>query len=264
MNIYLVTLAVLLGVAVIAWIASLVTKDVSFVDSLWSIFFLIAALIFATNTDAVSARGFVVLALVAVWSIRLSLHITIRNWGEDEDYRYKAIRAKNSPGFEFKSLYIVFGLQAVLAWIIATPLAPAIASAVPVGIFDSVAILLWTVGFVFEAVGDYQLKQFKGNPENKGKVLDTGLWRFTRHPNYFGEFCIWWAFWLFALAAGAWWTVFAPLLISVLLLKVSGVAMLEKTIGERRPKYADYIRRTNSFFPGPRRGSGVSHEAKSS
>ena len=264
MNIYLVTLAVLLGVAVIAWIASLVTKDVSFVDSLWSIFFLIAALIFATNTDAVSARGFVVLALVAVWSIRLSLHITIRNWGEDEDYRYKAIRAKNSPGFEFKSLYIVFGLQAVLAWIIATPLAPAIAAAAPVGWIDAVAILLWTVGFVFEAVGDYQLKQFKGNPENKGKVLTTGLWRFTRHPNYFGEFCIWWAFWLFALAAGAWWTVFAPLLISVLLLKVSGVAMLEKTIGERRPKYADYIRRTNSFFPGPRRGSGVSHEAKSS
>lgn len=264
MNIYLITLTVLLGVAVIAWIASLVTKDVSFVDSLWSIFFLIAALVFATNTAAVFARGFVVLALVAVWSIRLSLHITIRNWGEDEDYRYKAIRAKNSPGFEFKSLYIVFGLQAVLAWIIATPLAPAIAAAAPVGLIDAVAILLWTVGFVFEAVGDYQLKQFKGKPENKGKVLDTGLWRFTRHPNYFGEFCIWWAFWLFALAAGAWWTVFAPLLISVLLLKVSGVAMLEKTIGERRPMYADYIRRTNAFFPGPRRGPGTSHEVKSS
>lgn len=253
MSIYLITLAVLLGTAVAAWAVSLVTRDVSFVDSLWSIFFLIAATVFAVTADSLTLRGMIVFALVAIWSLRLSLHITIRNWGEDEDYRYQEIRKKNSPNFEFKSLYIVFGLQAVLAWIIATPLNPAIATATTIGLLDIAAIALWTVGFLFEAVGDYQLNRFKADPDNKGKVLDTGLWRYTRHPNYFGEFCIWWAFWLFALAGGAWWTVFAPLLMSFLLLKVSGVAMLEKTISNRRPKYAEYIRRTNAFFPGPRR-----------
>ncbi|MGI9233936.1 MAG: DUF1295 domain-containing protein [Woeseiaceae bacterium] len=264
MTIYWITLAILLGTAVVAWTVSLVTNDVSFVDSLWSIFFLVAAIVFAFNADELGPRSMTVLALVAIWSIRLSLHITVRNWGEDEDYRYQLIRENNSPGFAFKSLYIVFGLQAVLAWIIATPLYPAIASNLSLGVIDAVAIGLWIVGFLFETVGDYQLAAFKADPSNKGRVLETGLWRYTRHPNYFGEFCIWWAFWLFALATGAWWTVFAPLLISLLLLKVSGVAMLERTISDRRPKYAEYIQRTNAFFPGPRRKASLSGEVHSS
>jgi steroid 5-alpha reductase family enzyme len=264
MSIYLLTLAVLLGTAVLAWSFSLFTKDVSFVDSLWSIFFLIAAVVFATSADTLSVRGMIVLLLVAIWSIRLSLHITVRNWGEEEDHRYQAIRKNNSPNFQFKSLYIVFGLQAVLAWIIAAPLNPAITGTTAMALPDLLAIALWTVGFIFEAVGDSQLKAFKGDSANKGKVLDTGLWRYTRHPNYFGEFCIWWAYWLFAFAAGAWWTVFAPLLMSFLLLKVSGVAMLEKTISNRRPKYAEYIRRTNAFFPGPSRAADMTKEARTS
>jgi len=263
MSIYLVTLGVLIATAVLAWAVSLVTRDVSFVDSLWSVFFLIAALIFAVNAGELSVRGMIVLALVAIWSIRLSLHITVRNWGEGEDSRYQAISAKNSPGFAFKSLYIIFGLQAVLAWIISIPLNAAIAVAGPIHLVEAVAIILWTTGFIFEAVSDHQLRAFKADPANEGKVLDTGLWRYSRHPNYFGEFCIWWAFWLFALSSGAWWTVFAPLLMSFLLLKVSGVALLEKTIGDRRPKYADYIRRTNAFFPGPRRGPESTREAQS-
>lgn len=114
-------------------------------------------------------------------------------------------------------------------------------------------MLLFLTGLLFEAGGDYQLARFKADVANRGRVLDTGLWRYTRHPNYFGDFCIWWAFYLFAVAAGAWWTIAAPLLMSLLLLKVSGVAMLEKTIAERRPRYAQYIARTNAFFPGPRR-----------
>ncbi|MGI9238015.1 MAG: DUF1295 domain-containing protein [Woeseiaceae bacterium] len=264
MTIYFMALALLLGTAFVAWTVSLVTRDVSFVDSLWSIFFLVAAIVFAFNADTLGSRSMVVLTLVALWSIRLSLHITVRNWGEEEDYRYQIIREKNSPGFAFKSLYIVFGLQAILAWIIATPLYPAIAASMSFGVVDAIAIGLWVVGFLFEAVGDYQLAAFKADLSNKGRVLDTGLWRYTRHPNYFGEFCIWWAFWLFALAAGAWWTVFAPLLMSFLLLKVSGVAMLERTISHRRPKYAEYVRRTNAFFPGPRRSASVTGEAHSS
>lgn len=253
MSIYLLALASILAICVVAWAVSVAIKDVSFVDSLWSLFFLVAAIVFALDVDALSARAMIVLALVTIWSARLSLHITVRNWGQEEDYRYQAIRANNEPGFAFKSLYIVFGLQGVLAWIVCAPLLPAISSGNAPGYLDAVAAVLWLAGFVFEVGGDYQLQQFKKDSANKGKVLDTGLWALTRHPNYFGEFCMWWAFWLFAVAAGAWWTVFAPLLISFLLLKVSGVAMLEKTIGKRRPKYEEYVRRTNAFFPGPRR-----------
>lgn len=141
----------------------------------------------------------------------------------------------------------------MLAWIIVIPLLPAIRSAATLNAVDIAALLLFAVGFLFEAVGDWQLSRFKARERSEGQVLDTGLWRYTRHPNYFGEFCIWWAFWLFAAAAGAWWTVYAPVLMSFLLLRVSGVAMLEKDIGERRPAYAEYIRSTNAFFPGPRR-----------
>ena len=257
MTIYLTALGVILLIAAAAWVVSVLIDDVSFVDSLWSLFFLVAAIVFAVELESLSTRALLVLALVAIWALRLSLHITVRNWGEPEDYRYQAIRANNEPGFVVKSLYIVFGLQGVLAWIVAAPLLPAMTAGSALGVLDFVAVALWLVGFVFEAVGDFQLGRFKADPESRGRVLNTGLWRYTRHPNYFGEFCIWWAFWLFAVAAGAWWTVFSPILMSFLLLRVSGVAMLEKTIGERRPEYAEYVRSTNAFFPGPvREGSG--------
>lgn len=249
---YSIALIVILGFAVLSWLLSVVKKDVSFVDSLWSLFFLIAALIFALDVPSISPKGLLVLALVAIWSLRLSIYITARNWGEPEDYRYQTIRANNEPGFAFKSLYIVFGLQGVLAWLVALPLLPAITSANTLTPVDLFAVALWLLGFVFEAGGDYQLARFKAREDSKGRVLDTGLWRYTRHPNYFGEFCMWWAFYLFAVASGGWWSIASPLLISFLLLKVSGVAMLEKTISHRRPKYAEYIRRTNTFFPGPR------------
>lgn len=247
---YFTGLAVILVVGVGGWLFSLYTKDVSFVDSLWSLFFLIGAGVYALAPDTLSPRGWLVLVLVAIWALRLSIYITARNWGEPEDHRYQKIRQNNEP-FWIKSLYIVFGLQGVLAWIISLPLFVAITSGGEPGLVDALAFALWCVGIVFEAGGDYQLARFKRNPDKKGKVLDSGLWRYTRHPNYFGDFCVWWAFYLFALAAGGWWTIVSPLLMSFLLLKVSGVAMLEKDIGERRPKYRDYIERTNAFFPGP-------------
>ena len=260
---YFLALAIILGVGAIAWLVSVVIRNVAFVDSLWSLFFLVAALTFAFAADSLGPRGMLVTILVAIWAIRLSVYITARNWGEPEDYRYQAIRAKNDPGFAFKSLYIVFGLQGVLAWIIALPLLPAILSPGNIGPVEIVATLLWLTGIVFEAGGDYQLSRFKADESNKGRVLDTGLWRYTRHPNYFGDFCIWWAFYLFAVAAGGWWTIASPLLMSFLLLKVSGVAMLEKTISDRRPEYADYIRRTNAFFPGFPRNETTSRSAQS-
>ena len=250
---YIIALLVILTVSAASWLLSVIKKDVSFVDSLWSLFFLIAAVVFALQAQPLSARGLIVLALVTIWALRLSIYITARNWGEQEDYRYQSIRANNEPGFAIKSLYIVFGLQGVLAWLVALPLLPAISSDSALNWIDLIAATFWFVGFVFEAGGDYQLSRFKARKDSAGRVLDTGLWRYTRHPNYFGDFCIWWSFFLFSVAVGGWWSIISPLLMSLLLLKVSGVAMLEKTITNRRPKYAEYIHRTNAFFPGPRR-----------
>lgn len=262
LHIYLLALAAMLIFASVAWIYSVLRSDVSIVDSLWSLFFLLGSVVFASTAGELSERGVLLLVLVAVWSLRLSTYITLRNRGEPEDYRYQTIRANNEPHFWLKSWYIVFGLQAALAWIICLPLLPAITVVSPLGWLDAVALLLFLVGLSFEAGGDYQLARFKADPANKGRVLDTGLWRYTRHPNYFGDFCIWWAFYLFAVAVGAWWSIVAPLLMSLLLLKVSGVAMLERTIASRRPEYAQYIERTNAFFPGPRRAAGFAAGAK--
>jgi steroid 5-alpha reductase family enzyme len=251
LGIYASGLAVGLVIAVSAWLVSVAKQDVSIVDSLWSLFFLALTITYVVMAPALSERAYLVLFVVTVWAVRLSLFITLRNWGEPEDRRYQAIRADNEPGFWLKSLYIVFGLQAILAWIISLPLLGVVLGASPLGWLDFVAVALWLVGFGFEAIGDQQLARFKADPANRGQVLDSGLWRYTRHPNYFGETCIWWAFYLFALAAGAWWTIIGPLLMTFLLLRVSGVTLLEKDISERRPAYRDYIRRTNAFFPGP-------------
>jgi len=248
---YLWTLPALLALAGLTWLISLARRDVSIVDSIWSLFFLAAAGSYAWQAGASGIRATLVLSLVAVWALRLSVYITARNWGEGEDYRYRQIRENNEPHFALKSLFIVFGLQAVLAWIISVPLLVAVSNPAPLGVVDALALGLWLVGIVFEAGGDFQLSRFKADPANRGKVLDAGLWAYTRHPNYFGDACIWWAFYLFAFAAGGWWTFYAPALMTLLLLKVSGVATLEKTISSRRPGYEEYVRNTNAFIPGP-------------
>ncbi len=243
--------ALLFGVA--GWLVSLVRRDVSIVDSMWSLMFVISAVGYASQAGELGPRTSLVLAMLVIWALRLSIYIGWRNWGEEEDYRYQQIRKNNSPNFPLKSLYIVFGLQAVLAWFVSLPVLAAISGQAPLGLLDAVGVALWITGFFFESVGDFQLARFRANPENQGKVMRTGLWRFTRHPNYFGDFCVWWGFYLVAVSSGGWWTILSPLMMSFLLLKVSGVAMLEKTIASRRPKYADYIASTNAFFPGPSR-----------
>ena len=254
LNALILCLAAILMLAVVTWLLSLAKSDVSIVDSAWSGLILLAALVYATTLPQTGPRAAWVLALAALWSARLAGYITWRNWGEPEDRRYREIRARNQPNFEWKSLYLVFGLQGVLAWIVSSSLLAALASPRPLNLLDAFGVVLIVFGFAFETIGDWQLARFKGDPANRGKVMDSGLWRYTRHPNYFGEFCVWWGFYLAALAGGGWWSVVSPLLMSVLLLKVSGVTLLEKDIGERRPAYRDYISRTSAFFPGPRRG----------
>ncbi|MCU0975798.1 MAG: DUF1295 domain-containing protein [Steroidobacteraceae bacterium] len=253
LGLWLAALAALAVFAVAGWLLSLPLRNVSIVDSMWSLMFLLAALAYVAGQAAPGPRAWLVIALVTAWSLRLAAYITWRNHGHGEDFRYQKIRANNEPGFAFKSLYIVFGLQAGLAWVISLPLLAAINSTTPLGWLDAAGVALWLVGMVFEAGGDWQLTRFKADPANRGEVLDTGLWRYTRHPNYFGDFCVWWGLFLIALAGGGWWSAAGPLLMSFLLLKVSGVALLEKDIGERRPAYRDYVRRTNAFFPAPPR-----------
>jgi steroid 5-alpha reductase family enzyme len=195
------------------------------------------------------------LVLVALWAARLTVYIARRNRGAPEDRRYASMRAAHGPGFWWKSLYLVFGLQAILAWVISLPLLAAILGVRSLGWLDYLALALWLVGLAFEALADRQLAEFKSRPENAGQVMDRGLWRYTRHPNYFGEACMWWGLYLFALAAGGWWSLPAPILMTWLLLRVSGVRLLEQDIGERRPGYRDYVRRTNAFIPGPPRSA---------
>jgi steroid 5-alpha reductase family enzyme len=252
-GLWISALPVLLVAATLTWLLSLPLRNVGIVDSLWSLLFFAAAVVYGLGCDPRTPRLAFVLWMVVLWAGRLSIYITARGIGKGEDHRYQAIRARNEPGFQFKSLYLVFWLQALLAWIISLPLLGAFASNRPLGLLDFLGIALWVVGFVFESVGDWQLARFKKNPANAGAVMDRGLWHYTRHPNYFGEFCIWWGFWLIALSAGAWWSIVGSGLMSYLLLKVSGVTLLEKDIGNRRPRYADYVLKNNAFFPGPPR-----------
>ncbi|MBM3342014.1 MAG: DUF1295 domain-containing protein [Betaproteobacteria bacterium] len=242
-------LAALLALGVVTWVLSVIKRDVSIVDSVWSMLILLGAVVYAWALPADAPRTVLVMALAVVWALRLCAYITWRNWGEPEDRRYQDIRARNQPRFEWKTLYLVFGVQAVLAWVVSLSLLAALSSARPWGWLDTLGVAIILFGIVFETIGDFQLAAFKAEPQNRGRVMDRGLWRYTRHPNYFGEFCVWWGFYVIALSAGGWWTVVSPLLMSILLLKVSGVTLLEKDIAERRPTYRDYIARTNAFFP---------------
>jgi steroid 5-alpha reductase family enzyme len=242
---------------VVTWVASVVTKDASLVDRVWGLAFVVLAWTYAVVGGVWSMRTWLVLLLVSVWGLRLSAFITWRNWGHGEDARYAAMRNKRPDTFARRSLVTVFLLQAVLAWVISLPLLAAVALEGPaLGPLDVVAVLLWVVGFTFEALGDQQLARFLGDPANRGRVMDRGLWRFTRHPNYFGDTVVWWSFLASALAVGAWWGAFGTVLMSVLIVKVSGVALTERRMGRpgsTREGYDEYVRRTNAFFPGPRR-----------
>lgn len=245
-------LAFIAVLAMCTWLASLVRRDVSLVDRVWPVLIAGGAAVYALLFPQIGLRGQVMLVLALVWGVRLCWYITLRNWGHGEDRRYQEIRARNQPNFAFKSLYLIFGLQMLLAWIVTAPLWVGLPSTAPFGMIDWAGMAIAVVGVMFETIGDAQMARFKGDPAHQGQVMDRGLWRYTRHPNYFGESATWWGLWLMAIGGAGWagaWSVVSPLLMTVLLLKVSGVSLLEKDIGERRPAYRDYIARTPAFFP---------------
>lgn len=254
-NLYFSAGGVILGCMVALWLLSLVTKNVSSVDIFWGAGFVIVAWFTALNlhqSQMLTWRGWLLTGLVTIWGTRLSLHIFARNHGQPEDFRYAAWREQYGQKWWWYSFFHVFGLQGLLLWVIAAPLTAGQTVGGSTGLhwLDALGVIVWLVGFFFEAVGDWQLAQFKKDPANRGKLMTSGLWRYTRHPNYFGDAAQWWGFWLIAAAAGAWWTVFSPILMTWLLVRVSGVAMLERSM-QTRPGYAEYARKTSAFFPWP-------------
>jgi len=242
----------ILGLMLSFWLLSLILKDSSIVDIIWGAGFVMSVWVAFLNTPAmINARHYLILILVTIWGLRLSLHIFFRNVGKGEDFRYAKWREENGKQWWWRSFFKVFLLQGLLMWLIASPLSAIQASTEPANsiFLDYIAIIIWLIGFFFEAFGDYQLTRFRANPSNKGKLLDYGVWRYTRHPNYFGDSAQWWAFYIIALAAGGWWTIFSPILMTHFLVNVSGVAMLEKSLIERKPGYKAYAERTNAFIP---------------
>jgi steroid 5-alpha reductase family enzyme len=240
----------------ILWLVSLARRDASIVDIWWGPGFVwIAAVACAVGRGGDVPRRALSLGLLALWGLRLGVYLFFRNRGAGEDYRYKAMRKRHGERFGLVSLATVFGLQGVLAWIVSWPVQVVHVSAGgPLGPLDLLGALLFAVGFAFEAVGDWQLARFKADPANAGRVMDRGLWRYTRHPNYFGDTLVWWGLFAIALATPAGrWTLLSPVLMSFLLLRVSGVPLLERGLRKRRPGYAEYALRTSAFFPLPPR-----------
>lgn len=251
-------LAAVLVLMTLTWAVAVLRHDVSLVDRVWGLSFVVLAVVYAAIGDGAAPRTALVLLLVVTWGSRLSWHITRRNWGSGEDARYAEMRRRRPESFPVTSLYRVFWLQAGLAWLISLPLAAALHRSEPATLrwLDLLGLLVWLVGFGFEAIGDRQLRRFLADPANRGAVLDRGLWRYTRHPNYFGDATLWWGYFLFALATGAWWTVIGPAVMTVLIVRVSGVALTDRRMasdGRTRRGYDEYVRRTNAFIPGPRR-----------
>lgn len=236
-----------------AWIVSLVAGRISVIDAFWGPgFVVIAGTSWLLRTKIASTDDYVLIGLVTLWATRLAVHLGIRIAGEShEDRRYASIRSKYEPHFWIKSLAIVFLLQGVIMWLVALPVTFGLSIDVaPSMAMLSAGVAVWAIGVFFEAVGDYQLAAFRRDTANQGKVLSTGLWGLTRHPNYFGDFAVWWGLWLVSAASGApLWTAISPAVMSLFLLKVSGVTLLERDIQERRPAYAEYVRRTSAFFP---------------
>jgi steroid 5-alpha reductase family enzyme len=250
---------VILVLMTLLWLVSLALKNSSIVDIFWGSGFVVTTwTAFALTPAGFPPRKLLICVLVTVWGLRLSLHLAMRNWGKPEDFRYQAWRREAGKAWWWRSFFKVFLLQGALMWIVGAPLLAAQISATPnrLTLIDFVAPPIWLVGFFFEAVGDWQLTRFKVNPANKGKLMSRGVWQYTRHPNYFGDATQWWGFYLLAFAAGGWWTIFAPIIMTGLLLRVSGVTLLEKTLKETKPGYKEYVETTSEFIPWfPRRKS---------
>lgn len=251
--IFLINAVAILAVAFVVWLISIPLKDVGIVDIFWGFGFAMVAWVTVGLTGNFSLHAIALATMVTLWGTRLGLYLAKRNLGGPEDSRYQSMRDKiGRDRFWWVSLFVVFWLQGVIMWVVSLPIQMGITASPTFQWLCLIGFAIWLTGLLFESIGDFQLARFKSNPENKGEVLDEGLWKYTRHPNYFGDFLVWWGLYAWvAFTGAALLSVIGPIVMSILLLKVSGVSLLEKTIEERRPGYRDYIRRTSPFFPWP-------------
>ena len=238
-----------LALMLVVWLVSLTLKDVSIVDIAWGLGFVFVAC--ATHFSSPTPRNDMLLPLLtSIWGIRLSTYLAWRKIGTQEDHRYRAMRDRHPRSFPYRSLLTVFALQGGLIWLVSLPLqtvGEAAGLSLPLSVFG---LSLWIVGFLFESIGDWQLADFRSDRSNEGKVMNRGLWRLTRHPNYFGDFLVWWGLWVLSFASGGpWWSAVGPVVMSVLLLRVSGVTLLETSLKGRKEGYDEYVAQTNAFFP---------------
>jgi steroid 5-alpha reductase family enzyme len=259
-QVYAIAAGAILGLVTVLWLVSLRLQDAGIVDIFWGIGFVVANwLYFGLTPEGFLARKWVVSVLVTIWGLRLSLRILLRNWGKPEDFRYRKWREEAGEKWWWQSYHRVFLLQGCLVCVISAPL---LAAQIGPSLdwftaLDGIGVAVWAIGFIFEAVGDWQLDRFRADPANQGKVLRTGLWRYTRHPNYFGDAAQWWAYYLLAVAAGGYWTFFSPIIMTELLTRVSGVKLLEETLTETKPGYREYVETTSPFVPWfPRKPKG--------
>ncbi|HKK42743.1 MAG TPA: DUF1295 domain-containing protein [Bacteroidales bacterium] len=251
-QVWIQALLLIIIMMTVLWIVSVILKNVSIVDLFWGPGFIAASLFYFLNTDGFYIRKVILLALVAIWGFRLFGYLSWRNAGKGEDFRYMEFRKKyGEKNYWWISFFQVFLLQGILMWLISAPLLGAqfYYHSAKINIFDIAGIVFWLIGFLFEAGGDFQLAMFRADPSNKGKVLDRGFWHYTRHPNYFGDASAWWGYGLICIAAGSYWAVLGSVLMTLLIIKVSGVALLEKSLNEKKPGYREYVEKTSSFIP---------------
>ena len=252
LSLFLQTSLIILSLVTLLWVWSVVIINVSIIDIFWGLGYVIVNSLYFFSSEVYNQRKIVLLILVAIWGLRLTVYLGWRNYGKQEDYRYQEFRKKYGPErYWWFSYFQVFLLQGTLIMIISLPFLGIHGdnNLNTLNLLDYIAIVFWLIGFLFETIGDYQLAKFKSNPNNKGNVLNSGLWRYTRHPNYFGDATVWFAYALFSIAAGSYWFIIGPIIMVFLIIKVSGVALLEDTLKDTKPKYKEYIQKTNSFFP---------------
>ncbi len=247
----------LLAVGVVLGVTFLVALRLgrhAVVDVAWGLGFVsVAVAAFLTSAgEGDGLRRSLLLAMTALWGLRLAVHIGRRSRGHGEDPRYEAMMAKapgNPTWFAFRRVYLT---QGAIMWFVSLPVQVGSFETPAVGWLVWLGVAVWAVGLFFETIGDAQLQRFRDDPDSKGQVLDTGLWRYTRHPNYFGDACVWWGISLVAFSA---WpgilTILSPVVMTWFLAKGTGKPLLEKGMAERRPGYTDYVRRTSGFFPLP-------------
>ena len=252
MTLFLQALLFIFILVTLLWILSTLIKNVSIIDIFWGLGFVIVNAIYFFNSGDIYARKILLLSLVCLWGLRLSIYLAWRNIGKGEDFRYQNFRQKYGvKRYWIISYFQTFLLQGALIMFISLPLLGTNTDthSNALNCLDYLGIIFFIIGFSFEAGGDFQLARFKRDKKNKGKVLNTGFWKYTRHPNYFGDSAVWWSFALFSIASGNYWTFIGSIGMTLLIIKVSGVALLEKSLNETKPQYREYIRKTNSFLP---------------